>query len=109
MRSLWNGNLTDQNYSFNYELKSIPPDQLIYRLDDDSDGFKTFEFRKKRFAIYFNNKSYYRSSISLDSIKSFSIDKLGNYRPYQDLIFGGYMADLRISETLPMDYFPIKS
>lgn len=104
MRSLWEGNLTDQNYSFNYELKSITPDQLIDRLDDDSDGFKTYEFRKKRFVIYYKNKSYYRSSISLDGTTSFSIDQFGNYSPYQGLIFGGYMADLRISEMLPNDY-----
>ncbi len=107
MRSIWEGNLTDQNYSFNYELKPIAPDKLMDRLDHDSDSFKTYEFSRKRFVINYKNKSYYRSSISLDGTTTFSIDQFGNYSPYQDLIFGGYMADLRISETLPNDYkFP---
>jgi hypothetical protein len=109
MRSLWKGNWIDQNYSFNYELKSITADQIFHRQEDDSDGFKYFEFRKSRFVIYYKNKSYYRSSISFDGTRSFSIDQFGNYTPFQDLIFGGYMADLRISEMLPMDYFPTKS
>lgn len=105
MRSLWNGDLIAQDYSFTYELKSIPPVE-IFHLINESDGFKTVEFRDKKFMINYKNKSNYRSSISLENINSISIDKFGNYTPYQDLIFGGYMAGLRISEMLPMDYLP---
>jgi len=106
MRSLWRGDLVEQGFSLKYDGESIVPAQIIQRLDQDSTGFKSFAFKKKNLTVYYLNRSSFRSSLRLEGSASFSIDRYGNYTPYKNLIFSGYMADLRIADMVPINYQP---
>ena len=109
MRSLWEGDLKAHDFSLKYEGESVEPDEIIQRLDREAGGFKTFRFTKSNVVVYYQFRLSYRSSLRLDGNTTFSIDRFGNYTPYRDLIFAGYMADLRMADLLPMDYMPKKS
>jgi len=105
MRTCWNNNWEGQNFTLKRELRTISPNQFIENISTDSVGFKTIRFQNKNFVIYHKNKSYYRSTVKFTGeTSSFSIDKYGYYKPYKNLVFGGYMANLRIGDMLPIDY-----
>jgi len=105
MRTCRNNSWKDQNFTLKQELRTVSPNQLIENIGTENDAFKTIKFLNKNFLIYHKKKWNYRSTVKLtEDNYSFSIDKYGNYKPYINLIFGGYMGSLRIGDMLPIDY-----
>jgi hypothetical protein len=106
MRTCRNNNWEKENFTLKQDLRAVTPDQLFENISiTDGGDFKTIKFLNKNFVIYHRKRSYYRSTVQLTSdTATFSIDKYGNYTPYKYLVFGGYMAGLRIGDMLPVDF-----
>jgi hypothetical protein len=104
MRTCWNNDWSRQNYSFEQELKIVPPSELMESIGSITGDFRTIQFNQEKIVLFHKKKSNYRSTIQIKDINTFSIDKYGKYVPYKNLIFGGHMAELRIADMLPIEY-----
>lgn len=105
MRTCWSNNWKGQNFTLKRELRTVSPDQILHIIDGDSMEFRRIVFQSEKFVVYFKNRGNHRSTVNLTEENfTFSIDKYGNYEPYKNLIFGGYMADFRIGDLLPIDF-----
>lgn len=104
MRACWYGHLEKQSFTIKKKFRSIPLAEF-YEVKDTLNALKSVRFLKDRFVIYHKKKSMYRSTLTINEPgEVYSLDRYGNYAPFQELIFGGYMADFRIGDMLPMDY-----
>lgn len=106
IRSCWKKDWWAQNFSFKKNSKMVPGSEIIEVTTDERANFKTIHFKYKDFAVYHRKKSSYRSTVKIEDVDTFSIDRYGKFMPYKNLIFGGYMAELRIADLLPIDYQP---
>lgn len=106
IRSCWYGDIKNQNFMLKKNYKEIDFDQFLKSNGKDSTtGFGKFHFLDSLYVIYYRNKSNYRSTIKISNKDTlFLLDKYGNYSPYKEIIFGGYMSNYRIGEMLPMNY-----
>ncbi|WP_182859089.1 carboxypeptidase-like regulatory domain-containing protein [Flagellimonas aequoris] len=106
MRSCWHGDVESQNFSLKRNFKEASIKDMFNNVEEDvSKDLKKVRFLDKQFVIYFKNKGNYRSTLKIAELDSiYSIDIYGNYTPYKGLVFGGYMANFRIGDMLPMDY-----
>lgn len=106
MRTCWSDDWKKQNFILKRQLKTLRPDQILHSIDEDGTEFRRIVFRSAKFVVYFKYKGKnHRSTVNLTAGNyTISIDKYGYYEPYKNLIFGGYMADLRIGDMLPIDY-----
>ena len=105
MRSCWNGDIASQNFKLKKKYREIELEEFMISSKDSTSKLKNFKFLGNQYVIYHKKKSNYRSTLRINDIDAqHSLDRYGNYTPFQNLIFGGYMANFRIGELLPMDY-----
>ncbi len=104
MRSCWNSDWKDQNFTFKQGSNTVSSDQLIENIESGVGDFRIIRFKKDSITINYHKKPYYQSTVQIKKTDTFSIDKYGSYRPYENLALGGYMAELRIGDMLPIDY-----
>ncbi|WP_161991959.1 carboxypeptidase-like regulatory domain-containing protein [Flagellimonas algicola] len=105
MRSCWNGNLHRQNFELRKKFKNIPTSELFVVKNDSLEEFRNIQFLGEQFVIYHRKKGYYRSTLNIQKPETvFSLDRYGGCTPFKELVFGGYMADYRIGDMLPIDY-----
>ncbi|WP_422349919.1 carboxypeptidase-like regulatory domain-containing protein [Flagellimonas sp.] len=105
MRSCWKGNLLHQNFELRKKFKNIPTTEMFVVKNDSLEDFRNIQFLGEQFVIYHKKKGYYRSTLNIQKPETvFSLDRYGSCTPFKELVFGGYMADSRIGDMLPIDY-----
>ncbi|SHG72213.1 carboxypeptidase-like regulatory domain-containing protein [Flagellimonas flava] len=107
MRACWYGNLTDQNFKLKKKFRDLQLSEFYTVQKDTVRDMKAIRFVGDNYIIYHKRKgkSVYRSTLNINEPDSVhTLDRFGNYKPFQSLVFGGYMANFRIGEMLPMDY-----
>ncbi|WP_420401798.1 carboxypeptidase-like regulatory domain-containing protein [Flagellimonas sp.] len=105
MRSCWKGNLHRQNFEIRKKFKNIPTSELYEVKNDSLEDFRNIQFLGEQFVIYHKKKGYHRSTLNIQKPETvFSLDRYGGCAPFKELVFGGYMADSRIGDMLPIDY-----
>ncbi len=104
VRSCWDGDLLNQSFTLKKGFKPTPMGEF-FETESVAGGLKNVRFKDDKFIIYHKRKNTYRSTLKINKLDTiYSLDRYGNCTPYQDLVFGGYMADFRIGEMLPIDY-----
>lgn len=105
MRSCWKGNLHRQNFELRKKFRNIPASELFEVKNDSLEDFRNIQFLGEQFVVYHRKKGYYRSTLNIQKPETvFSLDRYGGCTPFKELVFGGYMADYRIGDMLPIDY-----
>ncbi len=104
MQALWNSSLESENFTFYRDGKKITSDKLFVKQPQVRLDLKKFHLKKGRISIKYAGKNRYRSTLNVANDMFFTIDSYGNYRPYRNLIFGQYMAEIRIANMVPYDY-----
>ncbi|MCL6267027.1 carboxypeptidase-like regulatory domain-containing protein [Flagellimonas myxillae] len=105
MRSCWQGNLKSQKFKIAKRFRDISASEFFSVEADSQKDLKNIKFLGERFVIYHKRKGYYRSTLLIQKSETiFSIDRYGHCSPFKELVFGGYMADFRIGDMLPIDY-----
>lgn len=104
MRSLASKQLTENKFKIFYKDMNISP-YKYFNISQESDQTKV-EITTKPISVLYNDSR--RSSINFTSDKynSFYIFENGNHSPTNRLFFEGDFAFKRISNDLPLNYFP---
>jgi hypothetical protein len=104
MRTLWYGDWVNQRFTLFDGVRQVEPGELFVS-EGDSSSFKEIRFRTDKFRVYYRRGQLYHSIISINGEnRRFRIDKYGVYRPFRNLVIGGDMAEIRMGETLPLNY-----
>ncbi len=104
MRSCWSGNFKNQNFELKRGFKPVSITNFFSKENSNTD-LQNIRFSSDKFVIYHKKKGNYRSTLSINNIDTtYTLDRYGNYSPFQEIVFGGYMANFRIGDMLPIDY-----
>lgn len=100
MRSLSKKQLEEEDYRIFDGSFEVPPYKFISvnRIDESQNVQVVFD---KQLSILYDKKL--QSSILVK--ENFVIDSYGNYAPIDKVLFGGYMGNQRLGDSLPIDYF----
>jgi len=100
MRSIANNSLKKDKYKIFKGSKQIPPELFIHTERIDSLNLTKVKI-SYRLNILYKNK--YKSAIQ-SKVDTFTIDAFGNHNNISEVLFGGFMGDQRLGETLPYGY-----
>jgi len=104
MRSCWNGDLKTQNFRLKEGFKPVPIKNFFSK-ENPKEDLQNIRFSGAKYVIYHKRKGNYRSTLRINNLDTvYTLDRYGNYSPFQEIVFGGYMANFRIGEMLPIDY-----
>ncbi|PWL39543.1 hypothetical protein DKG77_01530 [Flagellimonas aquimarina] len=104
MRSCWDGDFKNQNFELKRGFKPVSIQKFFSKKSPNED-LQNIQFLSDKYVIYHKKKGNYRSTLSINNLDTiYTLDRYGNYSPFQEIIFGGYMANFRIGEMLPIDY-----
>ena len=113
MRVLSKRQLTEQEYEVFVKAPAddsdlyfkTTPESVFKIIKYGNDGYNAFILNKHKVVIRY--KTILQSSITiLDEDKQFYIDNFGVHTPVDKLIFGGEFGNQRVSNMLPVNYFP---
>ncbi len=105
IRTLWNQNWADETFEFRVNSKKAKVLDIISVSLGSFLFTKKITFARKTMRIKYKKGLFnYWSTLHIISGSTISIDQYGSYMPYYQLKFEGYMASLRISDLLPLDY-----
>ena len=104
MRSLASKQLTENKFKIFYKGLNIPPYKFF---NISQDGYQTkVEITTKPIFVLYNDFRWSSINFTSDNYNSFYIFENGNHSPTNKLFFKGDFALKRISNDLPLNYFP---
>lgn len=112
IRTTWKQNWNKENFEIRKNGRIVYPfDVFDISLGKDlnTKNIRLTDYKDKLIIKYKQGLLRYRSTMEVPIGGSFNIDSLGNYRPHNSIIFGGYMGEARVSELLPSEYIPLKN
>lgn len=105
MRSIFRDEIKKEKYRVFKRGMGIKPSEHIVVRDLDSTNFKEVKLSGKLSVTYRGGAQ----SDLIPKMDKFYVDKYGTYLPVKALFFTGAMSELRMGDTLPLDYGISKS
>ena len=105
MRACWHGDVENQNFKLKRKYKNVEISDFMQKINDSTEELQKVRFIGDQYVIYHKNGGNYRSTLKINKTDTtYVVDRYGNYRPFENLAFGGHMSTYRMGDMLPMDY-----
>lgn len=109
MRTIWNQDWAASNFNVRLKNKLMAPREVFNVSIGTALENKKVYVPEKRVVVIFRKIFNYRSTLTMLGEKHFFVDKYGNYFSNKQVLIGGHLSSLRVSEMLPFDYQNILS